>query len=50
MVAMLLVMTLVAILTHGNPGYMSYVYLLIPFGLRFAGRKAKKYKPKTVPA
>jgi uncharacterized membrane protein len=47
MVALFLLIILIAILTRGNPNYMSFVYLLIPFGLRFAGRKAKKYKPKS---
>jgi uncharacterized membrane protein len=46
MVALFLLIILVAILSAGNPSYMAYVYLLIPLGLRFAGSKAKKYKPK----
>ena len=47
MVAIFLLTILVAILTSGNPSYTSYVYMLIPLGVRYAGRKAKKYKSTT---
>ena len=41
--AMVFLLTiLVAIITSGNARYTSYVYLLIPLGLRYAGRKAKQ--------
>ena len=46
MVALFLLIILVAVLTAGDPNDMSYVFLLIPLGLRFANSKAKKYKPK----
>jgi uncharacterized membrane protein len=46
MVALFLLIILVAILTHGDPNAMSLVFLLIPLGLRFAGSKANKYKPR----
>jgi uncharacterized membrane protein len=46
MVALFLLIILVAILTAGDPSDMSYVYLLIPLGLKFANRKAKKYKTR----
>jgi uncharacterized membrane protein len=47
MVAIFMLTILVAILTSGNPAYVSYVYFLIPLGVRYAARKAKKYKPIT---
>lgn len=47
MVALFLLAVLIAILTSGNPIYISYNYYLIPFGLRYAAGKANKYKPKT---
>jgi len=47
MVGLFVLIILVAIFTGGNPNDMSLAFLLIPFGLRYAGRKAKKYKPKT---
>jgi uncharacterized membrane protein len=47
MVLIFLLSFLVAILTSGDPSYTSYVYLLIPLGVRYAAGKAKKYKPTT---
>ena len=47
MVALFLLTILIAILTSGNPAYVSYAYMLIPLGVRYAARKAKKYKPTT---
>lgn len=47
MVALLLAAILIASVTSGDPNYISFTYLLIPLGLRYAARKAKKYKPKT---
>jgi uncharacterized membrane protein len=47
MVALFLLAILVSILTSGNSNYVYYVYMLIPLGVRYAARKANKYKPKT---
>ena len=47
MTSLLLLAALIAILSGGNPNYISCGYLLIPLGLKYANRKANKYKPTT---
>jgi uncharacterized membrane protein len=47
MALLFLLLVLVAILSGGNPDYIGYAYLLIPFALKYANRKANKYKPAT---
>ena len=47
MALLFVLLVLVAILSSGNPDYIGYTYLLIPFALKYANKKANKYKPIT---